>query len=163
MDLTLEPETTGVFVTDLVFENCRFIDPGLGHVAATAWPHVRRVRMRNCDFIATSDRGGPFFTGGWWEGTLENCTFIRHLPGPAPDIEFHGRGVSISNCLATGGLLLGASTRNDENAVSQTADYISVNGWRSFNPTTVAFASAITHYTDVNNITLGGSYAEQYA
>ena len=145
-----------------VFENCRFIDPGLGHIACTAWPHIRRVHFRNCDFLATSNRGGPFITGGWWEGTIGNCTFIRHMSAPAPDITFAGLGVSMYNITATGGLTLNLSTgRNDENGVNRISDYISVNGWRAYNPTNL-FISEITHYNAVNVISLGGSYAVAY-
>ncbi len=33
--IDLEPETVNSFVSDVRFENCRFMDPGLGHVACT--------------------------------------------------------------------------------------------------------------------------------
>lgn len=163
--IDLEPETTQVFVSDIIIENCRFFDPGLGHFAATAWARVHRVVLRNCDFIATAARGGPFFTGGWWEGTIENCSFIRWVDTAQPDINFAGRGVSIRNCTSTSGITLSFSnTRKDEHLVTQTSDYISVHGWRALLPegAPVTVEAGIVNYDLQNNYTLAGTYAEQY-
>ncbi len=160
--IDFEPETTGVFVTDITMERCRFIDPGLGFIACTAYPHVRRVYVRDCDFVCTSDRGGSWITGGWWEGVLSGCSFMRHKAGLLGSITFQGRGVTISDCVAGGGLLLESGGRTDENALSVPADYIVVNGWRAYSPLDL-FTSQITHYSSNNVVSLDGSYAANYA
>ncbi len=159
----LEPETNNVFVQDLVFENCRFIDPGLGFFACTAYPHVRRVHMRDCDFLRTSRRGGDWFSGGWWEGSIDGCTFISKFGGPHGPVDVIMRGVSITNCTASGGLKLSLGGRSDENGTSAPSDYVYVSGWRSYDPD-VLFESEITNYTfDVTtNVALDGSYGTAY-
>jgi hypothetical protein len=159
----MEPETNNVAISDVTFENCLFIDPGLGHVACTNWPRVRRIHMRNCDFISSSDGGGPFMTGGWWDGSIENCTFLRQTPNTVDQVEFTGRAVTISDVVASGGLLLNLSTtRKTEDDVTHTSDYIVVNGWRALNPTADVFTSEITHYATSNVQTLGGGYSLEY-
>lgn len=138
--IDLEPETTSVEVTDLLFDNIYMLDPTLGFWASTAFPRVRRCNASRLTMRTTSSGHGPFFTGGWWGGALRDSRMTRDDAvgaSTAGQVEFYGRDMQISGIVASGGVRLRTQTKGAVGNVPTDSDYISVRDWQALNPDTL--------------------------
>ncbi len=156
-----EPDSINSWMSDITIDNCRFIDPSLGFMAATSTMHIRRVHIRNCEYIRTSARGGLWCDGGWWEGDVTNCIFMRNAAGPHSPLHFRGRGVNFSNITSSGGIEFDGGTKSDENGLVLAQDFNHVDGWRAYDPD-VLTATAGANDTFSNCVSLNGSYRQSY-